>query len=67
MDVREMQLADGSVDVAIDKSTLDGMLYGSIWNPPADVQTNVGKYVDEVSYMPHKSAMLLTTYRLRAY
>ena len=48
MDVREMQLPDGSVDVAIDKGTLDAFLHGSLWDPPADVQSNVGRYVDEV-------------------
>jgi hypothetical protein len=48
MDVRELQLPDGSVDVAIDKGTLDAMIHGSLWDPPADVQSNVGKYVDEV-------------------
>ncbi|PMD54321.1 S-adenosyl-L-methionine-dependent methyltransferase [Hyaloscypha bicolor E] len=49
MDVRELQLPDGSVDVAIDKGTLDAMIHGSLWDPPADVQSNVGKYVDEVA------------------
>jgi hypothetical protein len=48
MDVRELELPDGSVDVAIDKGTLDAMIHGSVWDPPADVQLNVGKYVDEV-------------------
>ena len=49
MDVRDLQLPDGSVDVAIDKSTLDAMIHGSLWNPPDDVRANVGKYVDEVT------------------
>ena len=48
MDVRDLQIPDGSVDVAIDKGTLDAMLHGSLWDPPDDVQQNVGKYVDEV-------------------
>ena len=48
MDVRDLRLPASSVDVAIDKSTLDAMLHGSLWDPPADVQQNVGKYVDEV-------------------
>jgi hypothetical protein len=48
MDVRELQLSDGSVDVAIDKGTLDAMIHGSLWDPPADVRENVGRYVDEV-------------------
>lgn len=48
MDVRELQLPDGSVDVAIDKGTIDVMIHGSLWDPPPDVQSNVGKYVNEV-------------------
>jgi EEF1A lysine methyltransferase 4 len=48
MDVRELRLSDSSVDVAIDKSTLDAMLHGSLWNPPVDVRSSVGRYVDEV-------------------
>ncbi len=49
MDVRELQLPDSSVDVAIDKGTLDAMIHGSLWDPPADVRSNVGKYVEEVN------------------
>lgn len=48
MDVRELELPDGSVDVAIDKGTLDAMIHGSLWDPPADVRSNVGRYADEV-------------------
>jgi hypothetical protein len=48
MDVRDLKLEDGSVDVAIDKGTLDAFLHGSLWDPPDDVRENVGKYVDEV-------------------
>jgi EEF1A lysine methyltransferase 4 len=36
-------------DVAIDKSTLDTMLYGSLWDPDSEVRENVGAYVDEVA------------------
>jgi hypothetical protein len=48
MDVRDLQLEDASVDVAIDKGTLDAMLYGSLWDPPEEVRSNVERYVDEV-------------------
>lgn len=48
MDVRCLELPNGSVDVAIDKGTLDAMIHGSLWDPPEDVRCNVGKYVDEV-------------------
>jgi len=48
MDVRDLKLEDGSVDIAIDKGTLDAFLHGSLWDPPDDVKENVGKYVDEV-------------------
>ena len=50
MDVRKLELPDGSVDVAIDKSTLDAMINGSLWDPPAAVRSNVGRYVDEVQF-----------------
>ncbi|KAI9812003.1 MAG: hypothetical protein M1827_004895 [Pycnora praestabilis] len=49
MDVRKMGFANDCFDVAIDKGTLDAMLYGSLWNPPADVIMNVGRYVNEVA------------------
>jgi EEF1A lysine methyltransferase 4 len=48
MDVRELQLLDCFVDVAIDKGTLDAMIHGSLWDPPADVRGNVDRYADEV-------------------
>jgi hypothetical protein len=50
MDVRELQLPDGSVDMAIDKGALDAMIHGSLWDPPEEVRSNVGKYVDEVKH-----------------
>lgn len=50
MDIRNMELEDKSIDVAIDKATLDAMIHGSLWDPPEDVRENVGKYVDEVCY-----------------
>lgn len=42
-------IGDNEIDAAIDKATLDGMLHGSMWDPPLDVRRNVGRYVDEVS------------------
>ena len=48
MDVRKLQLPDYSVDVAIDKGTLDCMIYGSVLDPPADVRNNVDRYIKEV-------------------
>lgn len=49
MDVRHMDFQDASFDVAIDKATLDAMLYGSLWDPSDEVRKNVGDYVEEVS------------------
>jgi hypothetical protein len=48
MDVRKLDIPDASVDLAIDKGTLDAFIHGSPWNPPEDVVQNVGSYVDEV-------------------
>jgi EEF1A lysine methyltransferase 4 len=63
MDVRDMRkaidsngssqneegFADSSFDIAIDKATLDAMLYGSLWDPSDEVRDNVKRYVDEVA------------------
>lgn len=49
MDVRKMKFPDASFDIAIDKATLDAMLYGSLWDPEDSVKQNVKAYVDEVS------------------
>ena len=48
MDVRKLELEGGTVDIAIDKGTLDAFIHGSLWDPPQDVRENVGAYVDEV-------------------
>ena len=49
-DVRHMtDVADSSMDVVIDKGTLDAMISGSLWDPPEVVKVNTGLYVDEVS------------------
>lgn len=48
-DVRNMaHLADGSIDVAFDKGTLDAMIYGSPWSPPDEVKDNTSRYMKEV-------------------
>lgn len=49
MDVRALQLPDASVDVAIDKGTLDSMVDKCSWDPPADVRASIAKYVEEVA------------------
>ncbi|KAH7346475.1 S-adenosyl-L-methionine-dependent methyltransferase [Rhexocercosporidium sp. MPI-PUGE-AT-0058] len=49
MDVRQLEFQDASIDAAIDKSTLDAFLHGSLWNPPEDVREYVGAYVDQVA------------------
>jgi ubiquinone/menaquinone biosynthesis C-methylase UbiE len=49
MDIRSLDLPDTSVDIAIDKGALDVMIHGSVWEPPEDVRTNVGQYVNEVA------------------
>ncbi|TKA79859.1 hypothetical protein B0A49_01567 [Cryomyces minteri] len=49
MDVRKLAFEDGSYDVAIDKATLDAMLYGSLWDPPDEVKANIKAYVDEIA------------------
>jgi hypothetical protein len=48
MDIRQLEIPDGSINVAIDKITMDAMIHGSLWDPPEDVRRNVGQYVDEV-------------------
>jgi hypothetical protein len=66
MDVRCLEMPNGSVDVAIDKGTLDAMIHGSLWDPPEDVRCNVGKYVDEVEgQFPQLCITKLITDRLR--
>ncbi|KAF1986562.1 S-adenosyl-L-methionine-dependent methyltransferase [Aulographum hederae CBS 113979] len=49
MDVRKMTFSSETFDVAIDKATLDAMLYGSLWDPDEEVRNNVKAYVDEVA------------------
>lgn len=59
-DVRDMEtLADESVDVALDKGTLDAMIYGSIWNPPDEVKINTGRYMRELHRVLKNDGMFL--------
>ncbi|KAJ2005372.1 hypothetical protein GGI04_001353 [Coemansia thaxteri] len=50
MDVRALALDDGSVDVAIDKGTLDALMCdkGDVWDPSPELCENVGREVGEV-------------------
>lgn len=53
-DVRNMtDIPSASIDIAIDKGTLDAMISGSLWDPPDVVRTNTKNYIDEVC--PHTS------------
>jgi EEF1A lysine methyltransferase 4 len=61
MDVRHLELSDNSVDVAIDKGTLDAMIHGSLWDPPDDVRSNVGMYVDEVGLCSFDCRVIILT------
>lgn len=48
-DVRDLDmLSDQSINVALDKGTLDAMIHGSGWNPPDEVKDNTTRYMREV-------------------
>jgi ubiquinone/menaquinone biosynthesis C-methylase UbiE len=49
MDVRNVEFLDSSFDVAIEKSTLDALLDGSLWDPEGDVKAHAKAYADEVA------------------
>ena len=52
MDVRHMtEFDDNSFEVAIDKGTLDAMIWGSPWDPPPDVRKNTSEYISEVEVL----------------
>ncbi|KAF2197842.1 hypothetical protein GQ43DRAFT_402232 [Delitschia confertaspora ATCC 74209] len=54
----------GSIDVAIDKGTLDAMLYGSLWDPPEAVLESTKAYIDEVVRVLKKGGVFVyITYR----
>ncbi|MCJ1356786.1 MAG: hypothetical protein MMC33_006782 [Icmadophila ericetorum] len=64
MDVRNLEIPNTSIEVAIDKGTLDAMIHGSLWDPPNDVRENVGAYVGEVSRVLKPGGLwLYITYR----
>ncbi|KAI9704299.1 MAG: hypothetical protein M1836_007160 [Candelina mexicana] len=63
-DVRKLELEDSSFDIAIDKGTLDAMLYGSPWDPPDEVRNRIRQYVNEVwRILKPKGKWLYVTYR----
>ncbi|KAJ1844394.1 hypothetical protein LPJ73_005186 [Coemansia sp. RSA 2703] len=51
MDVRELTLEDGSIDVAIDKGTLDALMCekGDVWDPSPELCNNIAREIDEVN------------------
>ena len=42
------EFEDNSFEAAIDKGTLDAMIWGSPWDPPPDVRKNTSEYINEV-------------------
>lgn len=50
MDVRSLALDSASIDVAIDKGTLDALMCekGDVWEPSSELCENVAREVDEV-------------------
>ncbi|KAJ1661059.1 hypothetical protein IWQ61_000097 [Dispira simplex] len=50
MDIRDLQLADQSFDVGIDKGTMDALMCekGDVWEPSAELVRQVEQEVDEV-------------------
>ena len=53
MDVRHMtEFEDNSFEAAIDKGTLDVMIWGSPWDPPPEVRKNTSEYMNEVEGPP---------------
>ena len=60
-DVRNMtDIHSASIDVAIDKGTLDAMISGSLWDPPDVVQNNTKKYIDEVCPQTSQTQILIS-------
>ncbi|MCJ1251145.1 hypothetical protein MMC30_008376 [Trapelia coarctata] len=72
MDVRDMTgteessigIEDSSIDVAIDKGTLDAMIHGSPRSPPEEVKGNTSRYINEVVRVLKPGGLFLyITYR----
>ncbi|KAJ1985585.1 hypothetical protein H4R33_003922 [Dimargaris cristalligena] len=49
MDIRELQLADASFDLVVDKGTMDALMceQGDVWDPSEELMENVRREVDE--------------------
>lgn len=65
MDVRNMEVIPShSIDVVIDRATMDSMVRGSVWDPPDDVNQSIGETVSEVSRVLKPGGLFLyITYR----
>lgn len=65
VDVRNMDVfADESIDVAVDKGTLDAMVYGSGWDVLDEVKSNTNSYMRELyRVLKDDGLFLYITYR----
>jgi EEF1A lysine methyltransferase 4 len=65
-DVRALPpvIAPSTITIAFDKGTLDAMIHGSPWSPPADVRDNTSRYIREVHrVLVQGGRFLYVTYR----
>ena len=65
MDVRNMVgIGAETIDVAIDKGTLDAMIHGSLFDPPEQAQIDTSAYINEVVRVLKPGGLFLyITYR----
>ena len=60
MDVWKMDgIPSDSIDVVIDKATMDSMVHGSVWDPPDDVNQSIGDTLSEVSRILRPGGLFL--------